>query len=96
MRARCAVTSEAYENVCITVKASLTADMLESVATYAIGKAVSDVTDEDPTQLIRTRCGKVDDGYIPDLRALFRLGLSMNMKIDDAEARVLTYFQAFG
>ncbi|GMF22857.1 unnamed protein product [Phytophthora fragariaefolia] len=37
----------------------------------------------------------MDGGYIPDLRALFREALVMDMKIDDAEARVLTYFQDF-
>ncbi|OWZ10900.1 hypothetical protein PHMEG_00016161 [Phytophthora megakarya] len=69
--------------------------MLESVTTYVIGKSISDVMDAELTQLIRSRCAKVDDGYIPDLRALFREALSMNMKIDDAEARFLTYFQEF-
>ncbi|OWZ14934.1 hypothetical protein PHMEG_00011509 [Phytophthora megakarya] len=77
-------------NVCITVKASLSAEMLESVATYVIGKSVSDVTDAVLTQLIRSRFAKVDDGYIPDLCPLFRETLSMNVKIDNAEARVLT------
>ncbi|OWZ01646.1 hypothetical protein PHMEG_00026927 [Phytophthora megakarya] len=83
MRARCAVTAETYENVCVTVRGSMLLEMLENVAKYILGKLSREVTDNDLRGLIRARCETMDGGCIPD------------MKIDDAEARVLTYFQDF-
>ncbi|ETP07805.1 hypothetical protein F441_16065 [Phytophthora nicotianae CJ01A1] len=70
MRARCAVTAETYENVCVSVRGSMLPEMLENVATYILGKSSEEVTDEDLRGLIQARCEKMDRGYIPDLRAL--------------------------
>ncbi|OWZ01238.1 LOW QUALITY PROTEIN: hypothetical protein PHMEG_00027416, partial [Phytophthora megakarya] len=64
MRARCAVTAETYENVCVTVRGSMLPEMLENGQVH-LGQAFQG--DDDLRSLIRARWETMDGGCIPDL-----------------------------
>ncbi|KAI9985576.1 hypothetical protein PInf_004957 [Phytophthora infestans] len=67
--------------------------LLDTLAAYVLKKQKAEVTDADLIALIKAKCRSPKNSFVPDLKTLFKAKLRMDMKLDDAEARVLKYFQ---
>jgi hypothetical protein len=95
IRNRCAVTSEQYEHVVTSIRNSMEPRILEHLARFVLKKPAPEVTDEDLGLAITRRCSSLQNSHILDMEQLFKDRLTMDLKIEDTEARVLNSFVLF-
>ncbi|KAE9006425.1 hypothetical protein PR002_g16479, partial [Phytophthora rubi] len=77
------------------VKGSLKPALLNTLCDYVLKKHKDDVTEAELVSLIQLKCRSLKGAFAPDVKALFKARLHMDLRIDDPEARVLKYFQDF-
>ncbi|OWZ00784.1 hypothetical protein PHMEG_00027953 [Phytophthora megakarya] len=95
MIVRCRASGEDYDAVTQPVKESFDTDLLEALCTLRLRKEVEDVTEDMLITELDALLGKVKNGDVPDVKALFKSELQMDLKETDVDARVLSYFQQF-
>ncbi|KAG2794380.1 hypothetical protein PC129_g23800 [Phytophthora cactorum] len=95
IRHRCALHGETFENVVATVKGSVNQKTLKNLAVYVLKKPVTSVTDTDIMDAVFACCGTRKNDFVPDLTAMFKKQLKMDLSIDDCDARIFRYFDDF-
>ena len=93
IRARCAATNEDVNAVMISVKNTFDEDLLETACTYKWKIKKEDITDERICKEIDETISSVKNDTIPDIQALFRKHLKMDLSESDVAERVLQYFK---
>lgn len=95
MKARCRTTGENYDKVVEMVKESFDSDLLDTFCEYRLGCTSDEATDTVLLDEINKIVGTIKNNDTPDVKALFRRELRMNMKESDIDARVIDYFKRF-
>uniref|UniRef100_H3H596 Uncharacterized protein n=1 Tax=Phytophthora ramorum TaxID=164328 RepID=H3H596_PHYRM len=96
LRARCRVSGEVYEAVVLPIIESFDPDLLDTFCELRLNLASVDVTEGMLIAEISNIISNVKNDTLPDIKALFRSQLRMNMTESDVDARVLDYFNHFG
>lgn len=96
LRARCRVSGENYDVVVTPIMESFNADLLDTFCELRLNIASADVTEDVLIAEIESIAGSVKNKTLPDVKALFKSKLRLNMTESDVYARVLDYFTAFG
>eukprot|EP00644_Phytophthora_capsici_P016404 jgi/Phyca11/117846/e_gw1.34.384.1 len=95
LRARCRVSGENYDVVVTPIMESFNADLLDTLCEL-LNIASADVTENVLIAEIESIAGSVKNKTLPDVKALFKSKLHLNMTESDVCARVLGYFTLFG
>ncbi|KAF1332443.1 hypothetical protein FI667_g3535, partial [Globisporangium splendens] len=95
IREWCGVTDEAYENVLVSVLASVEPRILNDLARYTFEIEVSKLTDGDMLGAGQKKCSSLLNPHAPDVEELFKQQLNMNLRERDIEARIMVYFMDF-
>ncbi|EGZ20569.1 hypothetical protein PHYSODRAFT_415471, partial [Phytophthora sojae] len=83
MRARVRISGENYDLVTQPVKESLSDKLLKAFSTFRLGIKVEDATDEILLIELNQLLGNVKNDDIPDIKALFKGQIRMNMQESD-------------
>lgn len=92
-RARCRVSGGACDSVVESIKDSFDTDLLDVFCELELGVTAADVTEQQLVAAIEAIVSSIKNSQIPDIKALFKRELKMNMKESDVLARVLDYFK---
>ncbi|GMF46604.1 unnamed protein product [Phytophthora fragariaefolia] len=84
-----------FEGIVATVKGSVGPVVLKTLSTYVLKKPVEDVDDAEVMAQVQKRCKSLKNAVISDVTTLYRKQLKLGMTLDDCDARVFQYFQAF-
>ncbi|KAE8882107.1 hypothetical protein PF003_g33854 [Phytophthora fragariae] len=95
MRARVRVSGEDFNLVTQPIKESFDDKLLRAFCTLRLGIKVEDATDVMLAAELDRLLGSVKNDDIPDIKALFKRELHMDLRESDVDARVLSYFQRF-
>uniref|UniRef100_H3GKF2 Uncharacterized protein n=1 Tax=Phytophthora ramorum TaxID=164328 RepID=H3GKF2_PHYRM len=95
IRQRCVESGERPEVAMRPIKLAFEPKLLEALCLYELQKPVDDVMDSELRALINQRVQSVKNAQVPDLDALFKKHLNVDMHEDDIDARVLKYFRDF-
>ncbi|KAG2794757.1 hypothetical protein PC110_g22278 [Phytophthora cactorum] len=78
-----------------TGSGSVNQKTLKNLAVYVLKKPVTSVTDTDIMDAVFACCGTRKNDFVPDLTAMFKKQLKMDLSIDDCDARIFRYFDDF-
>ncbi|ETP29424.1 hypothetical protein F442_21422, partial [Phytophthora nicotianae P10297] len=92
MRARCQTSKEDFDAVTRSVKDSFDRKLLETWCRLRWQIAVDDVDDDRLRTEIDGIINSVKNHTLPDVQALFKKNLHLNLKESDISERVLQYF----
>ncbi|KAE8964420.1 hypothetical protein PR003_g24363 [Phytophthora rubi] len=95
LRARCRVSGESYDAVVESVVDAFESDLLDVFCDLKLHLPLKDVTEGMLLTEIKSIVDSVKNSTLPDIKALFKKELKMNMGESDVAARVLDYFRAF-
>nr|KAE8939573.1 hypothetical protein PF009_g10579 [Phytophthora fragariae] len=95
LRARCRVSGEDYNVVVESVVDAFESDLLDVFCDLKLHLPLKDVTEGVLLAEIKSIVDSVKNSTLPDIKALFKKELKMNMGESDVAARVLGYFRAF-
>ncbi|KAE9158851.1 hypothetical protein PF002_g33003, partial [Phytophthora fragariae] len=93
MRARVRVSGEDFNLVTQPIKESFDDKLLRAFCTLRLVIKVEDATDVMLAAELDRLLGSVKNDDIPDIKALFKRELHMDLRESDVDARVLSYFQ---
>ena len=93
IRVRCAATGEEVDAVMISLKNTFDEELLATACTYKWKVNKESITDERIMEEIEKIISSVKNDTIPDVQALFKKQLKMDLKESDVAERVLQYFK---
>ncbi|KAI9983921.1 hypothetical protein PInf_005197 [Phytophthora infestans] len=91
MAARRRTSGEEYNAVTQPIKESFDAELLQAFCMLCLRKDVTDITEAMLIAELEALLSKVK--MVPDVKALFKLELHMDLKETDVDARTPSYFQ---
>eukprot|EP00644_Phytophthora_capsici_P014118 jgi/Phyca11/99315/e_gw1.3.993.1 len=83
LKARCRVTGENYDNIVQSVRDSMDPDLLDGLCELRLNENVADVTDDMLIAEIALILSSVKNDTLPDVKALFKSKLRMNLTESD-------------
>eukprot|EP00644_Phytophthora_capsici_P018912 jgi/Phyca11/132547/e_gw1.180.17.1 len=91
LRARCRVTGENYDNIVQSIRDSMDPDLLDGLCELRLNEDAANVTADMLIADIALTLSSVSNTMLPDVKALFKPKLRMDLTESDVDVRVLDY-----